>query len=63
MGQRLAKQLTRGPVIDLIEGCEIARIPKEIVFPGTIVIKPKDIAEKEVKNIYKLDRVNTDLII
>jgi hypothetical protein len=37
--------------------------PKDIVFPGTIVIKPKDIAEKEAKNIYKLDRVNLDLII
>jgi hypothetical protein len=61
--QRLAKQLTRGPAINLVEGCEIARIPKEIVFLGIIVIKPKDIAEKEAKNIYKLDRVNLDLII
>jgi hypothetical protein len=63
IGQRLAKQLTRGPAIDPAEGCEIARIPKEIVFLGTIVIKPKDIAEKEAKNIYKLDRINSDLII
>jgi hypothetical protein len=63
IGQRLAKQLTRGPVIDPAEGCEIARIPKGIVFPGIIVIKPKDIAEKEAKNIYKPDKVNLDLII
>jgi hypothetical protein len=34
-----------------------------MVFPGTIIIKPKDIAEKEARNIYKLDRVNSDLII
>jgi hypothetical protein len=34
-----------------------------MVFPGTIVIKPKDIAEKEARNIYKSDRVNSDLII
>jgi hypothetical protein len=34
-----------------------------MVFLGTIVIKPKDIAEKEAKNIYKLDRDNSDLII
>jgi hypothetical protein len=51
------------PAIDPAEGCEIARIPKEIVFPGTIVIKPKDVAEKEARNIYKPDRVNSDLII
>jgi hypothetical protein len=34
-----------------------------LIFPGAIVIKPKDIAEKEAKNIYKPDRVNSDLII
>jgi hypothetical protein len=34
-----------------------------MVFLGIIVIKLKDIAEKEVKNIYKPDRVNSDLII
>jgi hypothetical protein len=34
-----------------------------MVFPGIIVIKPKDIAEKEARNIYKSDRVNSDLII
>jgi hypothetical protein len=34
-----------------------------MVFPGTIVIKPKDITEKEARNIYKSDRVNSDLII
>jgi hypothetical protein len=34
-----------------------------MVFLGIIVIKPKDIAEKEARNIYKSDRVNSDLII
>jgi hypothetical protein len=34
-----------------------------MVFLGTIIIKPKDIAEKEARNIYKPDRVNSDLII
>jgi hypothetical protein len=34
-----------------------------MVFPGTIVIKPKDIAEKEARNIYKPDKVNSNLII
>jgi hypothetical protein len=34
-----------------------------MVFLGIIVIKPKDITEKEAKNIYKPDRVNSDLII
>jgi hypothetical protein len=34
-----------------------------MVFLGTIIIKPKDIAEKEARNIYKLNRVNSDLII
>jgi hypothetical protein len=34
-----------------------------MVFPEIIVIKSKDIAEKEAKNIYKPDRVNSDLII
>ena len=63
IGQRLAKQLTRGPVIDPSEGCEIARTPKERVFPGGIVIKSKTIAEKEAENIYKSERINLDLII
>jgi hypothetical protein len=51
------------PVIDPLEGCEIARAPREKAFPGTIVIKPKDIAEEEAKNIYKPKRSNLDLII
>jgi hypothetical protein len=34
-----------------------------MVFPGTIIIKLKDIAEKEARNIYKLNKVNSDLII
>jgi hypothetical protein len=63
IGQRLVKQFTRGPVINLVEGCKIARISKGIVFPGIIIIKPKDIAEKEAKNIYKLNKINSDLII
>jgi hypothetical protein len=63
IGQRLAKQLTQGPVIDPSEGCEIARAPREKVFPGAIVIKPKDIAEEEAKNIYKPERGNLNLII
>ena len=63
IGQRLAKQLTRGPVIDPSEGCEIAKTPKEKAFPGAIVIKPKNIAEEEAKNIYRPEKVNSDLII
>jgi hypothetical protein len=49
--------------MDLPEGCEIARVPKKKAFSGAIVIKPKDIAEEEVKNIYKSKRGNLDLII
>ena len=51
------------PAIDPSEGCETARSPKEKVFPGAIIIKPKKLAEEEAKNIYKPDRVNSDLII
>jgi hypothetical protein len=32
-------------------------------FSGAIVIKPKDIAEEETKNIYKPEKANLDLII
>ena len=63
IGQRLAKQLTRGPAIDPSEGCEIARISKEKVFLKVIIIKPKNIAEKEAKNIYKLKKFNLNFII
>ena len=63
IGQRLAKQLTRGPIIDPSEGCEIAKTPKEKGFPGAIVIKPKNIAEEEAKNIYRPEKINSDLII
>src|SRR5205814_9767362 len=47
IGQRLAKQLTQGPVINPSKDCEIAKAPKEKAFPGAIVIKPKGIAEEE----------------
>ena len=47
IGQRLAKKLTLGPAIDPSEGYKIAKTPREQVFRGEIVIKPKEIAGKE----------------
>ena len=41
----------------------MARSPKEKVFLRAIIIKPKKLAEEEAKNIYKLDKINLDLII
>ena len=63
IGQRLAKKLIQGSIINPSEGCEIAKTPKEKAFLGVIIIKLKSIAEKEAKNIYKLERANLDLII
>ena len=63
LGQRLAKQLIQEPAIDPSEGCKTARSPKKKVFPGAIIIKPKKLAEEETKNIYRLNRINLDLII
>jgi hypothetical protein len=62
IGQRLAKKLTIGPVIDPSEGCETAKIPKGQAFSGNLVIKPKDIAETEARNAYKADRAGPNLI-
>ena len=63
IGQRLAKKLTLGLDIDPSEGCEIARTPKDQVFPGNIVIKPKDIAETEARNIYNAHNAALELVI
>ena len=63
IGQRLAKQITRGPVIDPADGCEIAKFPIESKFLGNIIIKPKGIAEKEAKNVYNTYKGGQNLII
>src|SRR5271156_5828740 len=63
IGQRLARKLTLGPAIDPAEGCEIAKPPKDQIFPGNIVIKPKDIAETEARNAYNADNAALDLVI
>ena len=41
----------------------MARFSKEKVFPKAIIIKPKKLAEEETKNIYKLNKINLNLII
>src|SRR5205809_2622335 len=49
IGQRLAKKLIQGPIINSSEDCEIAKILKKKAFSGVIIIKLKSIAEKEAK--------------
>ena len=41
----------------------MVRFSKKKVFPKTIIIKPTKLAEEKVKNIYKLNKINLDLII
>jgi len=41
----------------------MAKSSKEKVFLKVIIIKPKKLMEEEVKNIYKLNKINLDLII
>ena len=49
--------------IDPLEDYKIAKSSKEKVFLRAIIIKPKKLAEEEAKNIYKLNKINLDLII
>ena len=41
----------------------MARFPKEKDFLKAIIIKPKKLMKEKAKNIYKLNRINLNLII
>ena len=60
IGQRLAKNLTLGLDIDPSEGFERAILPKELLFPGKVVIESKGKAEENARKAYSTD---SDLIL
>ena len=41
----------------------MAKSPKKKVFLKAIIIKSKKLVKEEIKNIYKLNKINLNLII